>query len=195
MKIIELPNVDTPQPEKKLPTRGRRSVKVSSTKVVQPDVQTVPPEGPLLLPSLSPNPKEALVKHCTYQTLAFILWTKAYHEDHTTLVVYSFPFFTRGVLEHVWWPTIQTDDLLYHTILLLNSLHLEKLQQGLSAWRSQTKELMRECISILRSRIDDGSVPIETIMSVAILASIAVRALKLLQKSVFITSCRPSAGM
>ena len=107
-------------------------------------------------------------------------WIKAYHEDHTTLVVDSFPFFTRSVLEHVWWPTIQTDDLLYHTILLLNSLHLEKLQKGLSAWRSQTKELMRECISILRSRIDDGSVPIETIMSVAILASIAVRTLMLL---------------
>ena len=195
MKIIDLPSVDTAQPEKRLPVRGRRSLRVSGTKVVQPDAQAVPPERPFILPSPSPDPKEALVKHCTYQTLVFILWTKAYHEDHTTLVVYSFPFFTRSVLEHVWWPTIQTDDLLYHTILLLNSLHLEKLQKGLSAWRSQTKELMRECISILRSRIDDGSVPIETIMSVAILASIAVRALKSLQKYVFITSCRPSEGM
>lgn len=93
-----------------------------------------------------------------------------------TVVPGSFPFFTKDALIDLWWPSIGSDPLFYHTTMLLSSLDLEKrrYEKGVDqSWRLA----MRECIRLLRERIDDPlcqDISDETIVSVAILAAIEV---------------------
>lgn len=128
-------------------------------------------------PPTSLDGADSLISHCKFQAPDCEVYT--YRSDLTVVVHEAFPFFTRDALINLWWPSIGSDQLLFHTTLLLSSLDLEKrsYRKGVdTGWRLA----MRECIKLLRERIDDQmtnqDISDETIVSVAILAAIEVGA-------------------
>lgn len=74
-------------------------------------------------------------------------------------------------------PIVYSDPVLYHVTLQLSALHLEKVEDRRDL--RQSKQLMAECLRLLRGRIEHASssgeaVSDQTISAVAGLAAIEV---------------------
>lgn len=74
----------------------------------------------------------------------------------------------------LWWPFVRTDNVLFHITLLLSALNLKKLEQQEEGRYS--KKLLGECVTLLRSRLQDPDLGTSdhTIVAVANLATIEV---------------------
>lgn len=183
-KFFNAPNSPLPKPN---PTakhalrspRARRDLQPKTEEPELPATISLQPSSTALdpfqtYPPTSVDGVDSLMTHCGIQALAcLVLWLTFL--DLTVFVSDSFPFFTRDALISLWWPSIGSDELLFHTTLLLSSLDLEKrsFSKGMdNRWRLA----MRECIRLLRERIDGQmtcqDISNETIVSVAILAAI-----------------------
>lgn len=118
-----------------------------------------------------------LLHHCRSQVAPgqLNLVTNATHlTDLSTIVFRSYPFFKTNSVIRLWWPFIQTDRVLFHVILQLSALNLETLKSQPDG--DHSRQLMRECIRLLRERVQDEILGIsdQTIVAVANLTAIEV---------------------
>lgn len=82
------------------------------------------------------------------------------------------PETNRWALE--WWSLVQTDNLLFHVMLLVSALDLEWHRENPNI--SYSERYTRECIRLLRDRVQDpvNGASNPTIGAVATLATLAV---------------------
>lgn len=79
-------------------------------------------------------------------------------------------------------PMVYSDPVLFHVTLQLSALHLEKLEAKKNL--RQSKQLMAECLRLLRERIENSSVSGEAVSDQTISAVAGLAAIE-----VFITTC------
>lgn len=73
-----------------------------------------------------------------------------------------------------WWPLVQTDNLLFHMMLLVSAFDLEWQKGKPNTFHSE--KYTKECIRLLRDRVEDpvNGASNQTIGAVATLASLEV---------------------
>ena len=74
----------------------------------------------------------------------------------------------------IWWSFVRMDDVLFHIILLLSTLSLERVEQ--QAEERYSKKLLGECVSPLSNRLQAAGLGISdyTVVAVANVATIEV---------------------
>ena len=74
----------------------------------------------------------------------------------------------------LWWPFVRTDNVLFHVTLLLSGRSLERLEKQEEGHYS--RKLLGECVTLLRSRLQDPDLGVSdhTIVAVANLATVEV---------------------
>lgn len=100
--------------------------------------------------------------------------------DFSTCIFNMFPWYPapgKNPQTKYYAPLIYSDPLLFHVTLQLSALHLEKVESRRSF--QQSKQLMAECLRLLRQRIETPDVfgmtySDQTLSAVAGLAAIEV---------------------